>query len=122
MTSMAANRSLSPWLVGLYLFVQIWGVVPLMNCQAVHAAAGLFAVSECKASSGALRHGGHYTGDTDDALSRHTLQDLNGVLGWLPERSEVALVHIAIVTSAPRALAEADPIRLERPPKAFLPI
>jgi hypothetical protein len=122
MTSMAAQRRLGPLLVGLYLIAQICGVAPLISCHSAHAAAGPLVLSECQGDIGAFPHDHHHAGDADDAAHHHALQDLNGVFGWLPDGSEIALVHIAIMPPAPRALATAEPVLLERPPKAFLSI
>ena len=122
MTSMAAQRRLGSWLVGLFLIAQICGVAPLIKCHSAHAAAGRLVLSECKGDIGAFPHDRHHAGDADDAAHHHALQDLNGVFGWLPDRSEIAVVRLAMTAPPPRALVAADPVLLERPPKAFLSI
>ncbi len=77
-------------------------------------------LSECK-QTGALPQDHHHAGDSDDAAHHHVLLDLSGVLiqSFIVVNS---IVHIAIEVSAPRALAEADVVLLERPPKASLSV
>ena len=118
MISTAIARRLGPLLVGLYVVAQICGVIPLMSCDSAHAAPGTHMLSECK-QTGALPQDHHHAGDSDDAAHHHVLQDLNGVL---VQSSIVvnSIVHIALEVSASRALAEADVVLLERPPKASL--
>jgi hypothetical protein len=114
MISTAIVRRLSPLLVGLYVVAH---VIPLMSCDGAHAVPRTHRLSECK-QTGALPQDHHHAGDADDAAHHHALQDLNGVL---VQSSVVvdSIVHIAIEVSAPRALAEADVVLLERPPKPF---
>jgi hypothetical protein len=47
---------------------------------------------------------------------------LTGVLTLLPDRGEHPVVHVVIAPGAPRTLAEADTLRLDRPPKQLLSI
>jgi hypothetical protein len=47
---------------------------------------------------------------------------LTGVLTLLPDRGELAVVHVVIALGAPRTLTEADALRLDRPPKQLLSI
>jgi hypothetical protein len=122
MTSMATQRRLGPCLVGLFLIAQICGVAPLIKCHSAHAASWPLVLSACQDGIGPVSHDHHHAGDADDAANHHALQDLNGVFGWLPDRSETALVHIANTPPPPRALVGADPVLLERPPKPFLSI
>jgi hypothetical protein len=53
------------------------------------------------------------------AMPMTSLKDLTGVLNWRPARGERAVVHSVVVALRTRTLAEADPVPLERPPKAF---
>ena len=122
MISTAATRRLGPWLVGLFLAAQIFGVVLLMSCHSAHAAGGSLLLSACEDGIDTHSHGHHHPGDSDDAAHHHALQDLNGLLAWTPDRNEIALVLIAVAPRAVRALAEADAVLLERPPKPFLSI
>jgi hypothetical protein len=71
--------------------------------------------------TGALPQDHHHAGDADDTAHHHALLDLNGVL----VQSTVvvnSVVHLAIEANAPRSLAEADVVLLERPPKPFLSV
>jgi hypothetical protein len=112
---------LGPWLAGLYIVAQIFSVVPSISCDSAHAAGGALVFSQCEACIGTDSHDHHDPGDADHAACHHALQDLNGVLTSL-DRSEIALVHIAVSPLVPRALAEADPVLLEHPPNPFLSI
>ena len=57
MTSMAAQRWLGPWLVGLFLIAQIVGVVPLISGHAAHVAETELIVSKDSASTGSVPQG-----------------------------------------------------------------
>jgi hypothetical protein len=117
MTSMAAQRRLlGPWLVGLFLIAQLFGVVPLMSGHTAHAAETQSMLSKDNASTENIPHQGHFRGDADGFIQHHELQDLDGALTCLV-CCEIVFVHVAITAYAPNALAEADPILLERPPK-----
>jgi hypothetical protein len=117
MISTAIARRLGPVFVGLYLVAQICGVIPLMICDSAHAAPGTQMLSN--QTRGLQDH--HHAGDADDADHHHVLQDLNGVL--LQSYVSVGtIVRIAIEMIAPRALADADAVLLERPPKPFLSV
>lgn len=122
MISKAATHRLGPWLARLFLAAQIFGVAPLMSCYSAHAAGGTLLLSACEDGTDTHSHGHHHPGDSDDAAHHHALQDVNGVLAWAPDGNEIAFVHIAVTPPAPRALAKADPVLLERPPKPFLSI
>jgi len=118
----ATRRRLGPWLAALYVAAQVFGVVPLISCHSAHASPGALMLPAREESGIAHPQGDHHFGDADDAAHHHALQDLNGVLAWAPHRNEIALVRITVRLPAPRTLAEADPVLLERPPKPFLSI
>jgi hypothetical protein len=119
MISTTIARRLGPLFVGLYVVAQICGVIPLMICDSAHAAPGTQMLSECNQTRGLQDH--HHAGDADDAAHHHVLQDLNGV--FLQSYVSVeTIVRIAIEMIAPRALAEAYAVLLERPPKPFLSV
>jgi len=122
MLSTAAMHRLSPWLVGLFLIAQIFGVVPLISCHSAHAAGGASILCEHETDADAAPQGHHHLGDADDAAHHHALQDLSGVMASAPDRREGSLVHTLIVAPVPSALAPADQIRLERPPKFILSV
>lgn len=119
MISTAGMRRLGPLLVGLYLIAQICGVVPLMSCHSAHAATGSSALYECKGGFGVLPQGHHYSGGAHNSV-HHSLQDLSGVLGCSAPVCQIAWVRTVTPPPAPRALAEADTVVLERPPKPVL--
>ena len=112
-------RRLGPWLVGLYVLATVAGVMPLMDACNAHAAASL-AVSE--SSTPLPPQGHHHAGDADDLAHHHALQDLTGVLDWRPVGAGLADVRAAMIAFPARALAEADSVLLERPPRTFLSI
>lgn len=112
-------RRLGPWLVGLYVLAMVAGVMPLMRACNAHAVAPL-AVSESSAPLPPQGH--HHAGDADDLAHHHALQDLTGVLDWRPVGAGLADAHAAMIAFPARALAEADPVLLERPPRTFLSI
>jgi hypothetical protein len=122
MIPMTAMRHLGPWLVGLFLAGQIFGVVPLVKCHSAHAAGAPPLFCACDGSTDTVRVGHHHAGDADDAAHHHALQDLTGVLPRPPDRREVAVVHMTVALSLPSALAEAERVLLERPPKPLLSI
>src|SRR5262249_45187298 len=119
MISTVAMRRLGPWLVGLYVLAVVAGVMPLMRVCNTHAVVPL-AFSESSAPLPPQGH--HHAGDADDLAPHHALQDLTGVLDWRPAAAGLADVHAAMIAFPARALAEADPVLLERPPRTFLSI
>jgi hypothetical protein len=122
MIAMAAMRRLCPWVVGLFLVAQVFGVVPLMSGHTAHVAESGLALSKDSASTGSIPHQGHHhRGDADGFIQHHELQDLNCAVTCLV-CCEIAFVQIAITALAPSVIAEADRILLERPPKPLLSI
>ena len=119
MISTTAIRSLSIWLVGLFLIAQIFGVVSLLSEHTAHVAATELLASQGSATPGHIPERRHYRGDADGGIQQHELQDLNGTLACLSSRCDVAFVHVANTAYVPSALAENDPVPLERPPKAM---
>jgi hypothetical protein len=120
MFSAAAIRRLSPWLVGLFLIAQIFGVVSVLCEHTAHVAAAELLPSQVSASTGNIPQGRHHHGDADGFIQHHELEDLNGVLTCLSSRCEIAFVYVANSDYVPAAIAEGDPILLERPPKPIL--
>ena len=115
----AAARLSSPWVVGIFLLAQIFGVFPLVSEHTAHVAQADFTVSQNCVCTGDTTHG-HYHGDTDGFMQHHELQDLSGVLSCAVGKCENGLVHVAVCLYAPLALSEGNPIFLERPPKSLL--
>jgi len=116
----AATRRLSAWLVGLFLVAQIFGVVSVLSEHTAHVAATELLASRVSASTGNIPQGRHHHDDADGFIQHHELQDLTGTLTCPSGRCEIALVYIADIDYVPVALAEGDPILLERPPKPML--
>jgi hypothetical protein len=112
---------LGPWLIGLYVLALIGGVAPLLDGRSAHAGAPL-TLSESKSGAGAIPQNHHHAGDADDVAGHHVLQDLSGLAAWLPDGDDIVIEHVAAPSTAPRALTEADAVRLERPPKPILSI
>jgi len=115
-------RHIGPWLVGLFLVAQIFGVVPLISCHSAHAVGAASVLCEDEAGAGALPQSHHHLGDADDGAHHHTLQDLTGVIAGSPERGDLSALHCAITLRATRSLAPADQLRLERPPNSVLSV
>jgi hypothetical protein len=121
MTSMAGTRRLGPWLVGLYLIAQIFGVAPLVGGHTAHVA-GIHSVLCEAADAAGVPQSHHETGDADGSVQHHALHDLTGVLAGIVGRHESPLVHVVAPACASNALVAADPVLLERPPKSRLSI
>ena len=83
MITMAAMRRLGPWVVGLFLIAQIFGVVPLMSGHTAHVAETQLVLSKDSASTGSIPQGHHHHGDADGFIQHHELQDLNGAFTCL---------------------------------------
>jgi hypothetical protein len=118
----AAMRCLSTWLVGLFLIAQIFGVVSLLSEHTAHVAATELLPSQVSASTGNIPQGRHHHGDADGFIQHHELQDLTGTLTCLSIRCEIVFIYVANTDYVPAALAEGEPILLERPPKAMLSV
>jgi len=122
MVPTAAMRRLSPWLVGLFLIAQMFGVASVLCEHTEHVAATELLPSQVSASTGNIPQERHYNGDSDGFIQHHELQDLTGTLTCLSSRCEMAFVYVANTDYVPAALAEGEPILLERPPKAMLSV
>jgi hypothetical protein len=120
MISTAVMRRLGTWLVGLFLIAQIFGVVSVLSEHTAHVATTELQPAQVSASTGNVPRGRHHHGDADGFIQHHELQDLTGTLTCLSSRCEMVFVYVANTDYVPAALAEGDPILLERPPKATL--
>jgi hypothetical protein len=118
----ATRRRLGPWLVGLFLIGQIFGVVPLMSGHTAHVAETQLALSNDNARTGSIHQGHHHRGDADGFIQHHELQDLGGALTCLVRCYEIAIVHVAFIVYPWDGFTQADPVRLERPPKPLLSV
>jgi hypothetical protein len=54
MIPMAAARRLGPWLVGLFLVAQVFGIVPLMRGHTAHVAETQLVLSRGNAGAGVI--------------------------------------------------------------------
>jgi len=110
-------RWLRTWLVGLFALAQIAGVSPLIYEHTLDVL-------------GEAHHGcdhARIASDAPDADHHHGILDahdqccaLHALAGPLPAAADVALANPLSVRMAPAtlvALADADPGRLDRPPK-----
>jgi len=123
LTSWHAKRRFGPWLLGLFLLAQIVGVVPVMFDHAMHVFESQPAVSSAHDHSAPGRHGDHRHGVADvkdECCSLH--HHLAGVLPFALRAVAISFVAVLMVVPPARALASADPILLERPPKSSSPI
>ena len=105
-----------------FLIAQIFGVVWVLSEHTAHVAATELLPSQVSASTGNIPQGRHYHGDSDGFIQHHELQDLTGTLTCLSSRREIASVYVANTDYVPAALAEGEPILIERPPKAMLSV
>ena len=105
------------WLIGLFVIAQIFGVVPLLSGETVHAAESELAVA---VGARGISQGHHH--QDDGCRQQHELQDLSGVFLSDISQSEIPLVPGVVVAFAPDALIKNEPSRLERPPKSLLSI
>ena len=116
------KRRLGTWLAGLFLIAQILGVVAVLSEHTAHVATTELQPAQVSASTGNIPQGSHYRGDADGFIQHHELQDLTGTLTCLSSRCEIASVYVANTDYVPAALAEGEPILIERPPKAMLSV
>jgi hypothetical protein len=123
MILMATMRRFNAWIGGLFLIAQVFAVVPLISKHATHEAESALVLSNENVRIGSIPQGHyHHHGDADGFIEHHELQDLNGTLISLGSRCEIAIVRVASIAYVPDAVAEGDPILLERPPKPILSI
>jgi hypothetical protein len=114
-----AARRLSPWVVGIFLLAQIFGVFPLVSEHTAHIAQADFTVASDCVCTGHAPHE-HYQGDSDGFVQHHELQDLSGVLSCAVDQCQRGIIHVAVSLYAPHALTEGHRNFLERPPKSLL--
>jgi hypothetical protein len=116
--SLHAKRRFGPWIIGLFLLAQIAGVIPVMFDHAVHVFESQPAVVDVQDHTAPGRHADHRhgVGDVKDeccALHHH----LAGIIPLSMPATAFAFVAVPLLARPLRALASADPILLERPPK-----
>jgi hypothetical protein len=118
MRSLATMRRFGPWFLGLFLFAQIAGVIPLICSHTTHLFGGSPSISDglvvnAPAHHNHHRHGNAHTNDECCALHQH----LAGVLSHSPSAAPISLVHVVIVPRPENRFAAIIPVLLDRPPK-----
>jgi hypothetical protein len=108
-----------PWLLGLFLMAQAAGVVPLMLDHAFHAFEGQPAVAGTHDHGAPGRHGDQRHGLADIQDECCTLHHLAGIAVHTLSAAVIGIVFAPLEVAPPRALATADLMRLERPPKSL---
>jgi hypothetical protein len=117
----AIRRRLCPWLAGLFLIAQTFGVVPLMSEHVLHVAESELVLHNDNANTKTpVGNHRHYRGDADGFVQHHEMQDLTGVFTCTINQCEFAFARVAVTLREPDALAGTDPPLLERPPNCLL--
>jgi hypothetical protein len=119
MTRSLITRRIAPWLVGLFVFAQVAGVVPLMAAHTLHVFESKQVASDdddllAVGPRGAQHH--HSIADLNDQCC--AVHHLAGVLAYVLAASPVNFAHLVVRSFAPNVLIAADPIPPERPPKS----
>jgi hypothetical protein len=119
MTRSLTTRRFTPWLVGLFVFGQVAGVVPLMAAHTLHVFESKQVVSDddvlAVAARGAQHH--HSIADLNDQCC--AFHHLTGVLVYAVVIGPVTFTRVVVASAAPKMLLAADPIPPERPPKSL---
>src|SRR5262245_2395647 len=120
MTRLQTMRRLAPWLIGLFVFAQVAGVVPLMAAHTLHVFESKQVVSDdddvlAVGPRGAQHH--HSIADLNDQCC--AFHHLAGVLVYSLVVGPVSFTRIVVASAAPTVLLPADPIPPERPPKSL---
>jgi hypothetical protein len=97
---------------------QAAGVVPLMLDHAFHAFEGQPAVASPHDHGAPGRHGDQRHGLADIQDECCTLHHLAGIAVHTLNAAVIGILVAPLEVALPRALATADPMRLERPPKS----
>ena len=115
-------RRLSTWLIGLFFWAQIGGVVHLLGEHTAHVTESQLAVAHATVAAGVTHAHHHHDGDADGAMQHHELQDLNGAPLRLIVAGALPLMSGTIAPAMPDVLAGRNPVLPERPPKPFLSV
>jgi hypothetical protein len=115
MTRLLTIRRFAPWLIGLFVFAQVAGVVPLMAAHTLHVFESKQVVSDddvlAVGARGAQHH--HSIADLNDQCC--AFHHLAGVLGYVLAVGPVSFAQIVVRSFAPNVLIAIPP---ERPPKS----
>jgi hypothetical protein len=119
MTRLLTIRRLAPWLIGLFVFAQVAGVVPLISAHTLHVFESKQVVSDddvlALGARGAQHH--HSIADLNDQCC--AFHHLAGVLVYALVVGPVSFARVVVASAAPKVLLAADPIPPERPPKSL---
>jgi hypothetical protein len=114
-------RRFAPWLVGLFLFAQIAGVVPLMFDHTFHSFEGQPAAAAHDHGAPG-QHGDHRHGAGDVKDECCTLYHLIGVIPLAIADTPAGSIKVRVDALPPNPLVITGPDRLDRPPKSLLSI
>ena len=119
MTRSLTMRRFASWLVGLFVFAQVAGVVPLLSAHTLHVFESKQVVSDddvlAVGERGAQHH--HSIADLNDQCC--AFHHLAGVLVYALVVGPVSFIRVVVASAAPTVLLPADPIPPERPPKSL---
>jgi hypothetical protein len=119
MTRSHTTRRFAPWLVGLFMFAQVAGVVPLISAHTLHVFESKQVVSDddllAVGARGAPHH--HSIADLNDQCC--AFHHLAGVLVYALVVGPVSFARVVVASAAPNMLLATDPIPPERPPKSL---
>jgi hypothetical protein len=119
MTRLLTIRRLAPWLIGLFVFAQVAGVVPLISAHTLHVFESKQVVSDddvlALGARGAQHH--HSIADLNDQCC--AFHHLAGVLVYALVVGPVSFARVVVASAAPKVLLAAVPIPPERPPKSL---
>jgi hypothetical protein len=123
-TPLTALRRFGPWLLALFLTAQIVAVAPLVASHTLHLA-GSLAITSYQGDVNAISDNAgagplHHQGDEDSGPQHHALNDMAGVLVTPVDAAAASVHYVLIVAAPPDAVAKADSVQLERPPKTIL--
>ena len=115
MTRSLTMRRFASWLVGLFVFAQVAGVVPLLSAHTLHVFESKQVVSDddvlAVGERGAQHH--HSIADLNDQCC--AFHHLAGVLVYALVVGPVSFIRVVVASAAPTVLLPADPIPPERP-------
>jgi hypothetical protein len=119
MTRLLTMRRLAPWLIGLFVFAQVAGVVSLISAHTLHVFESKQVVSDddvlAVGARGAQHH--HSIADLNDQCC--AFHHLAGVLVYALVVGPVSFARVVVASAAPKVLLAADPNPPERPPKSL---
>jgi hypothetical protein len=118
MTRLLTMRRLAPWLIGLFVFAQVAGVVPLISAHTLHVFESKQVVSDDDVLALGVRGAQHHHSIADLNDQCCAFHHLAGVLVYALVVGPVSFARVVVASAAPKVLLAADPIPPERPPKS----